>query len=250
MESEFKDKVAIVTGGANGIGRAVSIKLAGQGALVVVADIKAEAVNAIDGGPAARMGAIHTYTVDVSSPADVAGLFQKVRDDFGRLDILVNCAGINSLAGWGEITPSEWDRVVNVNMRGVFLCCQEAAGIMKRQRSGSIVNISSGAAKTGGGVVGPHYAATKAGVIALTISLAKHLGPYGVRVNGVAPGVIETGMIKDMTREQLERLKSDCVLGRFGTPEDVADAVIFLISDKARWITGEILDVNGGDLMD
>jgi 3-oxoacyl-[acyl-carrier protein] reductase len=185
--------------------------------------------------------------IDVSSKAAVKTGFSQVLERFGRLDILVNNAGIFTFTTFEECREETWDRIIDVNLKGTFFCCQAALSPMRERRRGAIINITSLAAKSGGLAAGPPYTASKAGISALTVGLARVLAPHQVRVNAVAPGVIAT----DMTRTPGHaRLVEQIPLGETGAPEDVARCVLFLASDDARHITGEIIDVNGGLFMD
>ena len=175
---------------------------------------------------------------------------ESVNEEFGRVDILVNNAGICSLTGIEDLSEEEWDEMLNINLRGVFFCSQAVTPIMKKQGHGKILNMASLAGKVGGVVVGAHYAASKAGVICLTKSFAKALAPYGINVNALAPGPIDTAMTQVWPQEMRENFAKQTPLGRFAQTEDLTEAALFLLSDGARHITGEILDVNGGLLMD
>lgn len=185
--------------------------------------------------------------MDVSSKTEVQTGIASVIEEFGHLDILVNNAGCVSFCSFEESTEEDWDRVMNVNLKGTYLCCQAVLDHMRSRKTGAIVNLSSLAAKTGGLAAGPSYAASKAGVSALTINLAKYLAPHGVRVVALAPGIIDTPMTASGKHDQM---KKQIPLGGAGQPEDVAKCALFLASDDARHITGEILDVNGGLWMD
>jgi 3-oxoacyl-[acyl-carrier protein] reductase len=248
----FAQRVALVTGAAKGIGRAAAAALAREKALVVINDLgpedRLEAVaREIAGETGGRLVA---RVADVRQYGAVREMIARVEREFGRLDILVNNAGIIRRGSIATVTEADWDDVIAVNLKGAFNCCKAAAEIMIRQKYGKIVNVSSVAAKTGDITSAPGYGPSKAGMDALTKSLARQLAPYGVNVNGVAPHAIETEMSAEWPAEKREAIIAAIPLKRLGRPEEVAEAVLFLASDKAGFITGEILDVNGGFVMD
>ncbi len=183
---------------------------------------------------------------DVSNIEEVKTLMKKTVDYFGRIDILINNAGVFEICPFLQISEDTWDKIIDINLKGTFLCSKLALPIMVKQKSGVIINMSSMAAKTGGILPVAPYAASKAGIIALTKALAREFAPYGIRVNAVAPGVIKT----KMAESQAEEKRKIIPLGDLGEPEDVAKAVSFLVSDDAGYITGEVMDVNGGLVMD
>ena len=247
---KLRGRIALVTGAGRGIGKATAIFLAKEGANIAVNDMDlqlaketAEEIRAI-GCEALAIKA------DVSNKTEVVRMVDTVIKNFGKIDILVNNAGIFSSVPLIDITEDEWDKVMDVNLKGVFLCSQVVMKFMIKQRSGKIVNIASSAGKVGGIYAGAHYAASKAGVICLTKSLAKQLAQYNINVNAVAPALIETDMMKDWPMQVKESLLRQVPLGRFGTPNEVAEAVLFLVSEGANYITGATIDVNGGLLMD
>jgi 3-oxoacyl-[acyl-carrier protein] reductase len=251
MEREFSGQTAIVTGAARGFGRAISSRLARGGARVVVADInlpgaeETASLIAKDGGQAMAV------RVDVASASSVDSLVKTTLARFdGRVDVLVNNAGIWTNVPTEELAEEEWDRMVAVNMKGVFLCCKAVIPIMKRQRRGHIVNIASIATRTGGTFAGIHYVASKGGVLAMTKKLGKELGQYGIVVNGVNPGTGQTEMTTDWPRSIIEGIIKNTPLGRLVEPQDIADTVAFLASDSARFVHGETVDVNGGLVCD
>ncbi len=247
---EFAGQTAIVTGAARGFGRAISRRLARGGARVVVADINLpgaeETVGLVknDGGEAL---AVQT---DVASAESVETMVKAALTNFGGVDILVNNAAIWTLIPTDELSEADWDRMVNVNMKGVFLCCRAVIPIMKKQRRGHIVNIASIAARNGGTFAGIHYVASKGGVLAMTKKLAKELGQYGIVVNGVNPGSSHTEMMVGWSEETLQNIIKNTPLARMAQPEDIADTVAFLASDAARFVHGETVEVNGGILCD
>ena len=247
----FDNQVVLVTGAAKGIGRAIAEGFASRRAHVVVNDILTEKeLNAI----AAEISAAGINSIgiqaDVADFDQVQKMMQRTAETFGRLDILVNNAGIIRRGSIETVTEADWDRVMAVNLKGTFNCCKAAADLMMKQRSGKIVNVSSIAGKTGDITSAPGYGPSKAAIDALTKTLARQLAAYGINVNGVAPHAIETEMSAEWPEEKRRAIIAAIPLKRLGQPEEVAEAVIFLASDKAGFITGEILDVNGGFLMD
>jgi len=238
---DLKDKIAIVTGAARGIGREIAITLAEAGANIVAADINLEgATKVVEEITNKKRGGL-AVKVDVSLKKDVDLMVKGVLKKFSTIDILINNAGVCYLRPFDEISENEWDKVMAINLKGAFLCCQSVLPIMKEKNRGCIINLTSLAAKTGGLLVGAHYSASKAGVTSLTKSLAKYAAKYGINVNAVSPGFIDTEMTKDFNYEI-----STVPLGRLGTPADVAKVVRFLTSEDAKYITGEIIDVDGG----
>ena len=248
---EFAGQTAIVTGVARGFGRAIVRRLARGGARVVAADInlagrrRRSALVKQDGFEATA------FQVDVSSAASVGAMVKTALTKYGnRVDILVNNAGIWKLIPTEETSEEEWDRIVNVNMKGTFLCCRAVIPIMRKQGKGHIVNIASIAARNGGTMAGIHYVASKGGVLAMTKKLGKELGQYGIVVNGINPGTSGTEMTKDWPQSIMEGIVKNTPLGRLVAPEDIADVVAFLASDAARFVHGETVEVNGGILCD
>ncbi len=244
---KLKEKIAIVTGSTKGIGKAIVFELAKEGANVVIngrnrseAEQMASQINDKTG---ARTLALRA---DVTIVQEVEMLIKNTVERFGRIDILINNAGVFEVCPFLQISEGTWDKIIDINLKGTFLCSKLTLPIMVKQKSGVIINISSMAAKTGGILPVAHYAASKAGIIALTKALAREFAPYSIRVNAVAPGVIKT----KMAESQAEEKRKTIPLGDLGQPEDVAKAVSFLVSDDARYITGEVIDVNGGLVMD
>jgi 3-oxoacyl-[acyl-carrier protein] reductase len=239
------DRVAIVTGSGQGMGRGIARCLARAGAHVVIADQAAERIAPVVAEVEAQGVSSLGIATDVSRAEDVKRMVQQTLDRFGKIDILVNNAGRVVIKPLIEQTEADWDRVLNTNLKGVFLCCLEVVPRMIARQRGAIVNIASIAAFH---VTVPHvpYAASKAGVVALTRDLAYEVGPQGVRVNAIAPGPIETGMARIVSDEDREARAQNILLGRMGQPEDIGETVVFLVSDAASYITGATLRVAGG----
>ena len=242
----LKDRTAIVTGGGQGIGQAICRIFAEEGAYVLVVDIDEsraqQTVRQLNGDGLKGMA----VRADVSDGSAVKSLVNGIVEDSGRIDILVNNAGLGLFRSVEQCTEDEWDRVMDVNLKGPFLLAKAVLPAMKAQKSGTMVNMASVAGKTGGVMSGAPYSVSKAGLECLTKTLARELAPHGVRVNAIAPGIIETPLTAQHDPSFVEAIP----LGGKGQPRDVAEAALFLVSDRSRHITGEILDVNGGLLMD
>ena len=246
----LRDRVAIITGAGRGIGRAISLTLAREGAKVCLVDIDTERLEAVQAEIARNAGEALTLLCDITKMSQVTEMMGWIKETLGRVDILVNNAGIIRRGTIETVTEEDWDRVIEVNLKGTFNCCRAVVDMMKQQGYGKIVNVSSIAGKLGDITSAPGYGPSKAGVDALTKTLARQLAQYGVNVNGVAPHAIETEMSAQWSEERRKEIIASIPLHRLGKPEDVAEAVLFLASDEASFITGEILDVNGGALMD
>lgn len=248
---EFAGQTAIVTGVARGFGRAIVRRLARGGARVVAADINLPGAEETVGLVRQEGGEALAQHVDVSSAGSVEAMVQTALSRYGgRVDILVNNAGIWKLTPVDETSEEEWDRIVDVNMKGTFLCCRAVIPLMKQQGRGHIVNIASIAARNGGTMAGIHYVASKGGVLAMTKKLGKELGQFGIVVNGINPGTSQTEMTASWPRTLLEGIIKNTPLARLVEPEDIADVVAFLASDAARFVHGETIEVNGGILCD
>jgi NAD(P)-dependent dehydrogenase (short-subunit alcohol dehydrogenase family) len=240
-----------VTGAGRGIGRAIAIKLARHGAHVAVNDISAESSQTVADEVKTLERQSLAICADVSHESDVQEMVRQTAERFGRIDILVNNAGVVTTGPMTEITTEIWDRTLAINLKGVFLCSKAVFPVMTAQRKGTIINIASVAGKRGGGLHGNScYAAAKGGVIAFTKSIAREGGPNNIRVNAITPALIETEMINNMPQEQFESIRNTLPLRRAGKAEEVAAAVCFLASDEASFMTGEIMDVDGGMMMD
>jgi 3-oxoacyl-[acyl-carrier protein] reductase len=246
----LKDQIAIVTGAGGGIGRAVARSLAAEGAPVWVWDVDEKEAAAAAAEIHARSGQASYQVVDVAAGEAVRSAVARILDGHGRIDILVNNAGICRVVAIADITENEWDRVLAVNLKGTFLCSQAVMGAMKRQRRGKIINLGSVAGKVGGIAAGAHYSASKAAVMCFTKSLARDLAPFNVNVNAIAPGVIATDMTQAITGGDWNKYLETIPLGRIGSVEDVAHVALFLASPRTDYLTGEIIDVNGGQFMD
>ena len=247
MDLGLQGKTALITGAASGIGRATALSLAREGAAVALGDVDGDGVEAAAREARGTGRSAMAVRFDVSAEKECATAVQRVRDELGRIDILVNNAGTLSLCTIEEISSTDWDRVFATNVKGAFLLSQGILPEMMERRWGRIVNVSSMAGKVGGLVAGADYSASKAALICLTKSLARVGAASGVTVNAVAPAFIRTSMF---TEEQLAAEAKRIPVGRAGEPEEVADAVLFLASERAGFITGETIDINGGMLMD
>lgn len=256
---ELKDEVAIVTGGGFGIGEADSLKLAKEGAAVGIADINLDNARRVanriisDGGQALPM------KIDVTSSAEIKNMVKQVLDKFGKVDILVNNVGVSPKGPKGEglrtwlISDEEWDFTMRVNLTSAFYATREVIPHMINRKSGKIVLMSSSVGKqgAGGGTSIAPYGTAKAGVMNLTITLARELAPYNIRVNSVSPGLVEGTMMRaSASPESNEKAVQKIPMKRFGKPAELAEAIYFLVSPASSYITGEILDCNGGMVMD
>lgn len=239
---KLKDRVAIVTGGAQGIGRAIADKFAEEGAAVVIADINGEGAAAAAAALPRGIG----LAVDVSDPAQVQAMVKAAVDGFGGLDILVNNAAIVPFTAWDDIDFAEWRRIMSVNLDGVFLTCRAASDEMRKKSYGRIVNIASNALVAGTPNLA-HYLGSKGGVFGFTRALATELGKYGITVNSVAPGLTETeGVMASPHAQAFDFVQMLQAIPRHGVAADIAPAVAFLASEEAAWVTGSMLVVDGG----
>lgn len=239
-------RVAIVTGSAQGIGEAIALRLAGAGADVVVVDLNLPLAESVAQRIRAQGRRSIAIRCDVTNSSDVNEMRDRVLREFGKIDILVNNAGIAGRAvPIGEVSEEEWDRIMTVDMKSVFLCCKAVLPHMVERRYGKIVNIASTAGKDGNPNMVP-YSAAKAGVIGLTKALAKEVVRPGIYVNCVTPAVTETPILEQLSPQQVEYLASRIPMGRLGRPEEIAAVVHFLASDDASFVTGQCYDVSGG----
>ncbi|NLD42233.1 MAG: SDR family oxidoreductase [Chloroflexi bacterium] len=243
MQVDLSNQLALVTGAAGGIGRACATILAAAGAKVLIVDINLpgaqEAAAALPGAVAIRC--------DLGDPEDIAALCERVLSEFGAPDILVNNAGwVTYRGGIATVSREVWDRMLDINLRGPFLLCQGLIEGMKARGSGSIINFASMAARQGSLESSIDYASSKGGLVALTRTLAREVGPSGVRVNAVAPGTITTPPVAKQMAGREDAVCATIPLRRLGTPEDVAKVVLFLASDLSAYVTGVVVDINGG----
>jgi NAD(P)-dependent dehydrogenase (short-subunit alcohol dehydrogenase family) len=247
---EFEGQVVVVTGAGKGIGRGIACGFARRGGRVVLAGRTPSSLQKVADEILAAGGQALVVRADVSQIAGVDGLVTATVEQYGRLDVLVNNAGVYLTSPVVEMSEAEWDQTMDADLKGVFLCSQAAARQMVKQGSGRIVNITSIAQVRGGTPGHAHYGAAKAGVGAFTKTLAKELGPFGITVNCVAPGLIEDTEMGQVSRTLMgDAYLATIPLGRLGTVQDVVEAVLFLASARAGYITGETLNVNGGSHM-
>lgn len=247
----LKGKTAIITGSGRGIGRAIALAMAEQGANIVVNDVNMESAGEVVAEIEAMGRQAIAVKADVTSEEQIKEMIETCINRFGKLDILVNNAGIIQTVPVTEIDGQDWDRVMEVNLKGVFLCCKAALAPMKAQHGGKIINIASVAGKRGGGLLGNScYSASKGGVIAFTKSLARESGPFGINVNAITPAFTDTEMTRSIAPDKKEFIIKMLPLGRVGQPSDIAGAVCFLASSMSDYMTGEIMDVDGGLMCD
>jgi len=238
---DFKGKIAVVTGGASGIGKSCCLSLAEKGATVIAVDRNENGAKAVADEIKQKGGNAEGLSLDIVNIAQIKVIVDYIENKYSRIDILINCAGITDVITIEDITETEWDRMLEIDLKGPFFVSQAVINVMKKNNFGKIVNLGSVAGEVGGIVVGANYVAAKAGIIGLTKSLAKSAAKYGINVNTVSPGFIDTEMTKDLNQDV-----KMVPLGRKGTSEEVSDVILFLCSDYARYLTGVNLDVNGG----
>ena len=254
----LEGKVAIVTGSGSGLGKAIAERFSQEGAAVVITDVNQQAIDETVGQLTKAGRTVMGFKADVTSQSELKGLMKATADRFGRIDILVNSAGLTRSRAFLEMDDKDWDIVLGVDLKGTFFCVQAVAEYMVKQHYGKIVNISSvGGLGVGGHAVGgspggaSNYQSAKAGVIQLTKTLARELGPHGINVNSVAPGFVLTAITSttrtpEEVKEHIALRTKNCVLNRAGTPEDIANGVLFLASDESSFIAGHTLLVDGG----
>ena len=241
MGDRLKDKVAIITGAAKGIGFATAQRFAGEGAIVILADMNLESVKVVAG----QIQNAEAYAMNVTDRASIQAVVDQVMQKHGRIDILINNAGITQDARLVKMTEAQFDAVIDINLKGVFNCTQLIVPHMLEAKSGAIVNASSVV-----GIYGnfgqTNYSATKFGVIGFTKTWARELGPKGIRVNAICPGFVATEMVKAMPENILQDIERRSWLGRLGTPEEIANVYLFLASHEASFVNGVALEVSGG----
>jgi NAD(P)-dependent dehydrogenase (short-subunit alcohol dehydrogenase family) len=250
MDINLKGRVAVVTGGGSGIGEAIARALAAEGCTLCILDRDASAAQRTAASLAATGITARPAAVDVSDPAGVKRTFAEATANLGRLDILVNAAGVLSTGLVADLPITEWERIAQVNLAGVIYCVKAAIPVMRQQRFGRIINIASVSAMRGGGSVGNTlYGATKAGVVALTMGLARELGPFGITANAIAPAVVDTPMTRAaLTADARQKILERIPIGRLAQLSDIADLTTFLASERAGFITGTTIPVDGGIL--
>jgi len=247
---ELKGKVAIVTGAGRGIGRAVATRLAEAGADIIAADIDLESAKKTIEEISEDCAKLMAIQVDVTQEKSVNAMVKMALEEFGKVDILINNAGIMFRTRLQTISLEEWNSILQVNLTGPFLSTKAVLPFMKKNGYGRIVNVSSSAGRSVSTLGGAHYTASKAGLLGFTRAAAKEVASIGITVNAVCPGLIDTPMARDTTsKEELEKFISSFPIKRIGLPEEIGDLVVFLCSDKASYITGASIDINGGDLM-
>jgi 3-oxoacyl-[acyl-carrier protein] reductase len=244
----FSDRVVLITGASQGIGRACAIKFAGLGATVAAAARSQEKLNRLAEEICASRGKAAAFPMDVGDEGQIKSAVKAVLAQFGKIDVLVNNAGITRDQLVMRMKRADWDSVISTNLTSAYLCIQQVIGSMLKQRWGRIINITSIFGQMGQAGQA-NYASSKAGLIGLTMAIARELGSRNITCNAVAPGFIETAMTSGLGEELKQNALKMIPLGRLGTPEDVANAVAFLASDEASYITGHVLNVNGGMLM-
>ena len=250
---DFKNQVVVVTGSGSpkGIGRVIARTFARQGASLIIADMNKAGLDETVEIIKKEGGKAEGIVLDVTDKSSVDAMVSHIMKKYGRLDVLINNAGISQKVTVEDMTLSDMERIFRVNMFGLFLCTQACMKPMKEAGYGRIVNLSSVSAKRGGGIFGgAHYSAAKAGVLAFSKNLSREISQYGVTINSVCPGLINTEIWKSLPQEAADKIISDIPMGRPGETQEVADTIVFLASHEASYITGEEIDINGGSHMD
>jgi 3-oxoacyl-[acyl-carrier protein] reductase len=253
MDSELKGKIILITGAASGFGQAATRLLIQSGATLALADINTQGLSAITREATAVGLTAAEFPLDVSSSEQVKTVVAAVVDRFGRIDGMLHFAGVIDTHGIEDTSVGHWNRVISINLLGTFLMVQAVSPLMKKQGGGRIVLTASDAARKGASISGPAYAASKGGVIALTRDFAMKLGPFGISVNAICPGIVLTPMVTNevkISQAVIDEVVGRTPLGRLGKPDDIAAAAIMLLTDAAKFINGEIVEVNGGFFFD
>lgn len=246
MNQLLKNKVAVITGGANGIGKATALLFSKHGAKVVIVDVNQEAGDRVVDEITNKGGVAGFEKTDISKSADVNKMMENVIAKYGGIDILINNAGILADAQLVKMTEEEWDRVIDINLKGIFLCGQAAAKVMIEKGKGGVILNTSSVVGIYGNFGQSNYVASKAGVIGMTKTWARELGKSDIRVNAVAPGFIKTEILKDMPEKIINYMKEKVYLKRMGEPEDIANAFLYLASDMGKYVNSTVLSVDGG----
>jgi NAD(P)-dependent dehydrogenase (short-subunit alcohol dehydrogenase family) len=241
MDLGLRNKVALITGGAGGIGQETARLLLEEGASIALSDLASPRL--------AEAAGVHPVELDVTDEQSVSQAVAQAAERFGRIDVLVNSAGIYRIGQIADVDPTAWDQLLDINLRGTYLTCRAVLPGMLERGAGSIVNLASISGRTKSFLATPSYVASKAGVIGLTMALASQNAARGVRVNAVAPGPVDTDMIRGLPDELKPGLIGNIPMGRLGTGREIAQAIVFLASDASGFITGETLNVNGGAFM-
>jgi 3-oxoacyl-[acyl-carrier protein] reductase len=250
LKKLFEDKVVIITGAADGMGKKVALDMASEGAKISSIDINKEGIDSLKKEIKASGGQCITIKCDVSSSREITEMVQHTMDAFKTIDIVINSAGLLLTGGIEETSDELIDKIININLKSVLYITREVAPIMKEKRYGRIVNIASITGKRGDNTTLPVYGASKGGIITLTRSIARELGPYGITCNAIAPHAIMTKMMSYWDEEKKKKTAEVIPVKRLGTVEDVSNLIMFLASDKASFITGETININGGYYMD
>ena len=246
MLMRVKDKIAMFIGGGSDIATATAVKFLGVGATVILVDYDESVFERVKGSYAGMEDKVRKYVADARSYEGIEAAVKSALDEFGRIDILINCAGILIHKPIDVLTVKEWRDVIDINLTGIFNSCKAVTPGMKEKKYGRIVNISSIGGRTGRPGVGVNYAAAKAGIVGLTQTLARELAPWNITANVVAPGPLKGRMFFGMEQHLIDGLIKNIPLGRVGEMDEIAYAILYLASDEAGWTTGEVLDVNGG----